>query len=115
MSDERVLELHIDVTHLPDWLVAALNAGGHIEVEEKITGRFLTIVSRRLIPTPLPPVVDGRNLARMYHDVHKAPEEGSIEAAVRRHAQACGLVAYVMNVHPDKVAQAVKDWAGWSP
>lgn len=46
-------------------------------------------------------------LAEMYRRVKRKPREGTITDAVRCHAQACGLVAYCFDVHPDRVAEAV--------
>lgn len=48
-------------------------------------------------------------LAEMYHRVKRRPKDGSLASAIRVHAQACGLVAYVFDIHPDGVAEAVRD------
>lgn len=48
-------------------------------------------------------------MATMYRSVRRKPAEGTAMAAIKVHAQACGLVAYVFNVHPDAVARAVRD------
>ncbi len=48
-------------------------------------------------------------MAALYYRVKREPDEGSIAAAIRVHVQACGFVAYVFNVHPDRVAEAVRD------
>lgn len=45
----------------------------------------------------------------LYHRSRRKPEDGSVSAAIRVHAQACGLVAFVYDVHPDRVAEAVRD------
>jgi isochorismate hydrolase len=50
-------------------------------------------------------------MAEMYWRVKRSPEEGSVSAAISCHAQACGIVAFVSNVHPDNVARAVADFA----
>lgn len=46
-------------------------------------------------------------LAGCYRRVLRPPTEGTAGAAITQHATACGLVAYVMGVHPDTVARAV--------
>jgi hypothetical protein len=46
--------------------------------------------------------------AEMYRDVKRTPRDGSLAEAIKCHAQACGFVAYAFDVHPDRVAQAVK-------
>ena len=38
-------------------------------------------------------------------------EDRSLSAAIRYHAQACGVTAFIFDVHPDRVAQAVRDEA----
>lgn len=46
-------------------------------------------------------------LAALYDLVKREPNEGTLAPAIKAHAQACGLVAYICDVHPDDVAQAV--------
>lgn len=46
-------------------------------------------------------------LAQCYHRALRSPVEGTATAAIQEHAVACGLVAYVFGVHPDRVARAV--------
>lgn len=48
-------------------------------------------------------------MAALYYRVKREPLDGSISAAIRVHAQACGFVAYVFDTHPDRVAEAVRD------
>ena len=45
----------------------------------------------------------------LYERVKRSPRDGSISAAITVHAQACGFVAWVFDVHPDRVAEAVRD------
>ena len=49
-----------------------------------------------------------RALAEMYAEVRKEPKEGTISEAIKCHSQACGLVAYAFDVHPDSVALAIE-------
>ncbi len=49
-----------------------------------------------------------KDLAQMYLNVKRAPSDSGIYQAIKVHAQACGLIAFVANVHPDDVALAVK-------
>jgi hypothetical protein len=51
-------------------------------------------------------VTDRQLLAECYRRVKREPKEGTIAEALLEHAQACGLVAYVLGVHPDEVAKA---------
>lgn len=48
-------------------------------------------------------------MVALYHETRRAPDEGTATAAILAHAQACGLVAYLLDVHPDRVARAVAD------
>ena len=48
-------------------------------------------------------------MADLYERVKRPPRDGSISAASTVHAQACGFVAWVFDVHPDRVAEAVRD------
>lgn len=48
-------------------------------------------------------------MASLYYRVKRDPKEGTLADAIRVHAQACGFVAYVFDVHPDRVAEAVRD------
>ena len=50
--------------------------------------------------------------AKLYWQVKREPKEGTIRDAITAHAQACGFVAYVADVHPDAVARAVRDYHG---
>ena len=50
----------------------------------------------------------GQTLAELYAKVKRIPREGSLSEAIKVHSQACGLVAYVFDVHPDVVARAVQ-------
>ena len=45
----------------------------------------------------------------MYNDVKRKPRDGSLDEAIKVHAQACGFVAYAYDVHPDRVARAVAE------
>lgn len=47
--------------------------------------------------------------ADLYWSVKREPDEGTATAAIKVHAQACGLVAFVLNVHPDAIARAVAE------
>lgn len=47
--------------------------------------------------------------ADMYHRVFREPREGTISAAIKSHSQACGFVAYALDLHPDEVARAVAE------
>ena len=51
----------------------------------------------------------GPMMAGMYWKVKREPVENSLSEAIRHHAQACGHIAYLLNVHPDRVAEAVRD------
>ena len=48
-------------------------------------------------------------MASLYALVKRPARDYSLTEAIRRHAQACGFVAYVYDVHPDRVAEAVKE------
>lgn len=48
-----------------------------------------------------------RLIAACYRRVVREPIEGTIAAAIQEHSAACGLVAYVFGVHPNRVAIAV--------
>lgn len=50
-----------------------------------------------------------REICQMYRRVKREPEEGTVSAAIVVHAQACGLIAYVLGMHPDAVARVVRD------
>ena len=50
-------------------------------------------------------------MADLYERVKRPCAEGSLSEAITLHSQACGLVAYVFNVHPDDVAVAVQQRA----
>jgi hypothetical protein len=50
-------------------------------------------------------------MAAMYQRVRRQPKEGTITAAILVHSQACGLVAYAYDVHPDAVARVVAECA----
>jgi hypothetical protein len=52
-------------------------------------------------------VSDDELIRALYRRVKRTPEEGTFEPAVRTHAQACGLIAFLLNVHPDVVARIV--------
>ena len=43
----------------------------------------------------------------LYRRVKRDPREGTITDAITVHAQACGFVAWLMNVHPDAIAAAL--------
>jgi hypothetical protein len=43
----------------------------------------------------------------MYRRVKRKPKEGTINDAIKCHSQACGLVAFAFDVHPDEVARDV--------
>jgi hypothetical protein len=45
----------------------------------------------------------------MYNRIKRPVRDGSLHEAIKAHAQACGFVAYVFDVHPDEVAEAVRD------
>lgn len=45
----------------------------------------------------------------MYYRVRCEPAEGSVSAAWRRKTQACGFVAYVLDMTADEVAFAVAE------
>lgn len=47
------------------------------------------------------------DMASLYRAVKREPKEGTIGEAVKCHAQACGFVAYIADVHPDEVARVV--------
>lgn len=47
-------------------------------------------------------------LAAIYHRVRRKPREGTMNDAIRCHTQACGVVSYVFDCHPDEVARAVR-------
>lgn len=49
-------------------------------------------------------------MVALYRRIKRRPKEGTLFEAIKCHAQACGFVAYVFDVHPDRVAEAVK-WA----
>ena len=42
-------------------------------------------------------------LAAAYERVKRASVDYSLSEAIRHHSQACGLVAFVFDVHPDRV------------
>ena len=48
-------------------------------------------------------------LRAMYYRVYRKPREGTAGEAIKAHAQACGFVAYALDVHPDEVARVVAD------
>lgn len=43
----------------------------------------------------------------LYAEVKRKPVEGTITDAIKCHSQACGFVAYALNLTPDQVAQEV--------
>ena len=43
----------------------------------------------------------------MYHRVKREPKEGTISEAIKCHSQACGFVAYALDLTPDEVAREV--------
>lgn len=43
----------------------------------------------------------------LYWRIKRKPEEGTLEPAIRTHAQACGMIAFLFNLHPDHVAEIV--------
>lgn len=51
-------------------------------------------------------------IAEAYKTCKRDPVDGSLAEAIKVHAQACGVVAYVFNLHPDKVAEIVKEEYG---
>ena len=46
-------------------------------------------------------------IAALYWRIKRSPEEGTLAPAIRAHAQACGLIAYLFDIHPDEVARHV--------
>ena len=48
-----------------------------------------------------------REMKSVYGRAKRKPVDGSMREAVKCHAQACGFVAFVFDVHPDVVAKAV--------
>lgn len=52
---------------------------------------------------------DDAALVAMYYEVIRKPLEGTAGAALKAKGQACGFVAYLFDVHPDRVASAVAD------
>ena len=56
-------------------------------------------------------MTDSELMARVYHRIKRhSPEGGSLAGAIRDHSQACGIIAYLFDVHPDTVARAVKEY-----
>jgi len=56
-----------------------------------------------------------KDLSDMYWNVKRENKEGTITEAIKTHAQACGLVAFAANIHPDRVARAVRDIRSITP
>ena len=56
-------------------------------------------------------MTDSELMARLYHRIKRySPEGGAPAGAIRDHSQACGIIAYLFDVHPDTVARAVKEY-----
>lgn len=52
-----------------------------------------------------------RATTECYWRIKRKPIDGSFGEAIREHSFACGLVGYVLGMHPDRVAEAVADEA----
>lgn len=56
-------------------------------------------------------MTDSELMARVYWRVKRhTPESTSLPGAIRDHAQACGVIAFLFDVHPDTVARAVNEY-----
>lgn len=54
-------------------------------------------------------MIDDSDVERTYRRVLRPPCEGTATAAIKEHSAACGLLAYVLGLHPDRVAEAVAE------
>jgi len=53
-------------------------------------------------------MTDG-TIVDLYEITKRKPRDGSLSEAIKVHAQACGYVAYALDLHPDRVAEAVAE------
>ncbi len=92
-------------------LATACFDAGHFPnpISHSVAGCPICELLAREIRHPPRPAVTSHAFQEMYDRVKRPVREGSLHEAIKMHAQACGLVAYVYDVHPDEVAEAVRD------
>jgi hypothetical protein len=61
------------------------------------------------IDSPAPAPANENRIAWLYRAIKRKPTEGTLAPAIKAHSQACGLVAHLLDLHPDEVAEAVAE------
>jgi len=65
------------------------------------------VCDRPVVSAPTDETARERLAADMYWALKRRPLEGTASAAVQAHSQACGVVGWLLDWHPDRVARAV--------
>jgi hypothetical protein len=47
-------------------------------------------------------------IIELYYRIKREPD-GSLGDAIKAHAQACGFIAFLLDLHPDRVAEAIAE------